>query len=153
MILFIICRMYDLQLLKMKKIPDYYFYARRIKFVPQKKIVSGLVNMYIADVPTPLGLPFGYFPMTEEETSGFIIPSFGQTNQRGYFLQNGGYYFAMSDYADLLVLGDYYTNGSYGLRLESNYAVRYRFRGNLTSGMKIYWIVRGVSGFFPEDKF
>jgi lipopolysaccharide assembly outer membrane protein LptD (OstA) len=111
--------------------PDYYFYARRIKFVPQKKIVSGLVNMYIADVPTPLGLPFGYFPMTEEETSGFIIPSFGQTNQRGYFLQNGGYYFAMSDYADLLVLGDYYTNGSYGLRLESNYAVRYRFRGNL----------------------
>ncbi|HSI69713.1 MAG TPA: putative LPS assembly protein LptD [Gillisia sp.] len=111
--------------------PDYYFYARRIKFVPQKKIVSGLVNMYIADVPTPLGLPFGYFPMTEEQTSGFIIPSFGQTNQRGYFLQNGGYYFAMSDYADLLVLGDYYTNGSYGLRLESNYAVRYKFRGNL----------------------
>ncbi|MCM4158845.1 LPS-assembly protein LptD [Antarcticibacterium flavum] len=111
--------------------PDYYFYARRIKFVPQKKIVSGLVNMYIADVPTPLGLPFGYFPMTEEQTSGFIIPSFGQTNQRGYFLQNGGYYFAISDYADLLVLGDYYTNGSYGLRLESNYAVRYKFRGNL----------------------
>ncbi|UJH91628.1 LPS-assembly protein LptD [Antarcticibacterium sp. 1MA-6-2] len=111
--------------------PDYYFYARRIKFVPQKKIVSGLVNMYIADVPTPLGLPFGYFPMTEEETSGFIIPSFGQTNQRGYFLQNGGYYFAISDYVDLLVLGDYYTNGSYGLRTESNYAKRYRYRGNI----------------------
>lgn len=111
--------------------PDYYFYARRIKFVPGKKIVTGLVNMYIADVPTPLGLPFGYFPLTDEQTSGFILPSFGQTNQRGYFLQNGGYYFAMSDFADLLVLGDYYTNGSYGLRLESSYALRYRFRGNV----------------------
>lgn len=69
--------------------PDYFFYARRIKFVPQKKIVSGLVNMYIADVPTPVGLPFGYFPMTEEQTSGFIIPSFGQTNSRGYFYKMG----------------------------------------------------------------
>ncbi len=111
---------------------DYYFYARRIKFVPKKKIVTGLVNMYIADVPTPLGLPFGYFPLTEEETSGFIIPSFGQSNNRGYNLQNGGYYFAISDYVDLLALGDYYTNGSYGMRLESSYALRYKFRGNLS---------------------
>lgn len=111
--------------------PDYYFYARRIKFVPDEKIVSGFVNMYIADVPTPLGLPFGYFPLTDEETSGFIIPSFGEDNNRGYFLQNGGYYFAISDYVDLTVLGDYYTNGSYGLRLESSYALRYKFRGNL----------------------
>ncbi len=111
--------------------PDYFFFARRIKFVPKKKIVTGLVNMYIADVPTPLGLPFGYFPMTEEQTSGFILPSFGQTNQQGYFLQNGGYYFAISDYVDLMVLGDYYTNGSYGLRTESSYAKRYRFRGNV----------------------
>ncbi|MBZ9631776.1 LPS-assembly protein LptD [Salegentibacter sp. LM13S] len=110
--------------------PDYYFYARRIKFVPDKKIVAGFVNMYLADVPTPLGLPFGYFPLTEEETSGFIIPSFGDS-QRGYFLQNGGYYFAISDYVDLLTLGDYYTNGSYAVRLESNYAKRYRYRGNV----------------------
>ena len=112
--------------------PDYYFYARRIKFVPEKKIVSGLVNMYIADVPTPLGLPFGYFPLTEEQTSGFIIPTFGEYNNRGYYLQNGGYYFALSDYVDLAVLGDYYTNGSFGFRTESSYALRYRFRGNLS---------------------
>lgn len=112
--------------------PDYYFYARRIKFVPEKKIVSGLVNMYIADVPTPLGLPFGYFPMTDEQTSGFIIPTFGEYNNRGYYLQNGGYYFAISDYVDLTLLGDYYTNGSYGFRTESSYALRYRFRGNLS---------------------
>src|SRR5690606_18752227 len=72
--------------------PDCYCYARRIKFVPDKKIVSGLLNMYIADVPTPLGLPFGYFPMTDEETSGFILPSFGEDNRAGYYLQNGGYY-------------------------------------------------------------
>ena len=58
--------------------PEYYFYARKIKLVPEKKIVTGLVNMYIADVPTPLGLPFGYFPLTSERASGFIIPSFGR---------------------------------------------------------------------------
>lgn len=109
--------------------PDYFFYARKIKFVPDKKIVAGLVNMYIADVPTPLGLPFGYFPLTDEETSGFIIPSFGDS-QYGYNLQNGGYYFAISDYVDLLTLGSYYTNGSYTLEFSSNYANRYKYRGN-----------------------
>ncbi|GGX26315.1 putative LPS assembly protein LptD [Aquimarina muelleri] len=111
--------------------PEYYFYARRIKFVPKKKIVTGLVNMFIADVPTPLGLPFGYFPLTEDRTSGFILPSPGEENNRGYFLQNGGYYFAISDYVDLTLTGDYYTNGSYTLATESAYAMRYKFRGNL----------------------
>ncbi|WP_378175270.1 putative LPS assembly protein LptD [Aquimarina sp. SS2-1] len=110
---------------------DYYFYARRIKLVPKKKIVTGLVNMFIADVPTPLGLPFGYFPLQEKRTSGFIIPSYGEENNRGYFLQNGGYYFALSDYADLTVTGDYYSNGSYTFLTESSYAVRYKYRGNL----------------------
>ncbi len=111
--------------------PEYYFYARRIKFVPKKKIVTGLVNMFIADVPTPLGLPFGYFPLSEDRTSGFIIPNPGEENNRGYFLQNGGYYFAISDYVDLTLLGDYYTNGSYTFAVESAYALRYKFRGNL----------------------
>ncbi|WP_148639342.1 putative LPS assembly protein LptD [Aquimarina longa] len=111
--------------------PEYYFYARRIKFVPKKKIITGLVNMFIADVPTPLGLPFGYFPLSEDRTSGFILPSPGEENNRGYFLQNGGYYFALSDYADLTLMGDYYTNGSYTFAIESAYAKRYRFRGNL----------------------
>ncbi|NEV94374.1 LPS-assembly protein LptD [Psychroflexus sp. YR1-1] len=110
---------------------DYYFYARKIKFVPDSKIVTGFVNMYIADVPTPLGLPFGYFPLTDKQASGFIIPSYGENRNRGFFLMNGGYYFAINDYVDLTVLGDYYTNGSYGLRLESNYNVRYRFNGNV----------------------
>ncbi|MBZ9650402.1 putative LPS assembly protein LptD [Psychroflexus montanilacus] len=109
---------------------DYYFFARKIKFVPDSKIVTGLVNMYIADVPTPLGLPFGYFPLTDKQASGFIIPAYGENRNRGFFLMNGGYYFAISDNVDLAVQGDYYTNGSYGLRMESNYNVRYRFNGN-----------------------
>ncbi|RKE95434.1 putative LPS assembly protein LptD [Ichthyenterobacterium magnum] len=112
--------------------PEYYFLMRKAKVVPGKKVVTGLTNLFIYDVPTPIGLPFAYFPMSKKQTSGVIFPSFGEQNDRGYFLQNGGYYFAISDYFDLATLGDYYTNGSYGLRLESNYAVRYKFRGNLS---------------------
>lgn len=111
--------------------PEYYILVRKIKFVPKQKVVLGLSNLVIADVPTPLGIPFGYFPMTEKSTSGFIMPTPGQSNAQGYFLQNGGYYFALSDNYDLAVLGDYYTNGSYGLRAESSYAKRYKFRGNV----------------------
>lgn len=111
--------------------PEYYFLVRKVKFVPKKKVVAGFTNLYIADVPTPLFLPFSYFPMTEESTSGFIVPTPGQSNQQGYFLQNGGYYFALSDYYDLAILGDYYTNGSYGLRFESSYAKRYKYNGRV----------------------
>lgn len=111
--------------------PEYYIKLRQAKIVPGKKIVTGLANLFIYDVPTPLGLPFGFFPQSEKHTSGVIIPSFGEQNNRGYFLQNGGYYFAISDYIDLAILGDYFTNGSYGTRLESTYSKRYRFRGNV----------------------
>ncbi|WP_255571283.1 putative LPS assembly protein LptD [Halomarinibacterium sedimenti] len=112
--------------------PEYYFYTRKAKFVPQKKVVTGLTNMYIADVPTPIGLPFAFFPLSETRTSGFLLPNIGENNNRGFFLQNGGYYFAINDYIDLTVLGDYYTNGSYGFRLDSDYALRYKFRGNVS---------------------
>lgn len=109
--------------------PEYYFQTDRVKFVPGKKVVVGLTNMVIADVPTPLALPFAFFPMTNKAESGILVPTYGETRQRGYSLQNGGYYFALSDHYDLAILGDYYTNGSYGLRFESNYAWRYKFRG------------------------
>ncbi|NJX15427.1 putative LPS assembly protein LptD [Tamlana crocina] len=112
--------------------PEYYIKLRKAKVVPGKKIVTGLANLFIYDVPTPLGLPFGFFPQSEKHTSGVIIPTFGEQNNRGYFLQNGGYYFAISDYVDLAVLGDYYTNGSYGIRMESAYKKRYRFNGNFS---------------------
>jgi hypothetical protein len=114
--------------------PEYYFLMRTAKVVPGVKVVTGFTNLFIYDVPTPIGLPFAYFPMTKKQSSGVIMPTPGQelANDRGYFLQNGGYYFAISDYLDLAVLGDYYTNGSYGLRLETNYAQRYKFQGNLS---------------------
>ena len=111
--------------------PEYYFLARKAKFVPKKKVVVGVTNMYIANVPTPIGLPFAFFPMTETSQSGVIIPTFNDTRRQGYSLQNGGYYFALSDNYDLTFLGDYYTNGSYAMRFESSYASRYRFRGNV----------------------
>jgi lipopolysaccharide assembly outer membrane protein LptD (OstA) len=110
--------------------PEYYFRASKIKFVPGKKVVTGLTNMVIEGVPTPIGVPFAFFPMTEKSTSGIIVPTFGQTNQQGYFLQNGGYYFALSNHYDLAILGDYYTNGSYALRGESSYAKKYKYQGN-----------------------
>ncbi len=125
--------------------PEYYIKLRKAKIVPGKKIVTGLANLFIYDVPTPLGLPFGFFPQSEKQTSGVIIPTFGEQNDRGYFLQNGGYYFAISDYIDLAVLGDYYTNGSYGTRLESTYSKRYRFRGNV--GFRYENLITSERGF------
>jgi len=102
--------------------PEYYFLLRKAKIVPGEKVVTGLTNMFIANVPTPIGFPFAFLPMSKKRTSGVIFPTFGEQNNRGYFLQNGGYYFALSDYFDLATLGDYYTNGSYGARIESSYA-------------------------------
>lgn len=111
--------------------PEYYFQTNKVKFIPGKKVITGLTNMVIADVPTPIGLPFAYFPMSKETSvSGIILPNYNDSNTRGFSLQNFGYYFALSDHYDLTVLGDYYTNGSYGMRLESSYAKRYNYRGN-----------------------
>ena len=125
--------------------PEYYIKLRKAKIVPGKKIVTGLANLFIYDVPTPLGLPFGFFPQSETQTSGIIIPTFGEQNDRGYFLQNGGYYFAINDYVDLAVLGDYYTNGSYGVRLENIYSKRYKFRGNV--GFRYENLITSERGF------
>jgi lipopolysaccharide assembly outer membrane protein LptD (OstA) len=111
--------------------PEYYFQTNRVKLVPGKKVVVGLTNMVIADVPTPLALPFAFFPITDKSKSGIIIPSYNDSNLRGFSLQNGGYYFALSDYYDLAILGDYYTNGSYAYRFQSSYGKRYRFNGNV----------------------
>lgn len=111
--------------------PEYYFLARKIKLVPNKKVVTGFTNMVIANVPTPLALPFAYFPLSKETSvSGILVPTFGDSNLQGYFLQNGGYYFALSKNYDLAILGDYYTNGSYALRAETSYAKIYKYRGN-----------------------
>ena len=110
--------------------PDYYIKVRKAKFVPKKKIIAGFSNMYIVDIPTPLAIPFAYYPMVSGRTSGLIFPTFGEVNNRGYFLQNIGYYFVISDNFDLSLTGDYYTNGSYGLRAQSAYVKRYKYSGN-----------------------
>ena len=112
--------------------PDYYIRLRKAKFVPKKKIVAGFSNMYISQVPTPIALPFAYYPMVDSRTSGLLFPTFGEVNDRGYYIQNGGYYFVISDYLDLALTGDYYTNGSYGLRGASTYRKRYKYSGNLS---------------------
>ena len=112
--------------------PEYYFLLRKAKVIPGQKIITGPTNMYIADVPTPIGLPFAYFPISNKRSSGIIFPSFGEQNSRGYFIQNGGYYLPINDNLDLTLLGDYYTNGSYGFRVENTYIYRYKFRGNLS---------------------
>lgn len=127
--------------------PEYQFITSKMKLVPGKKVVVGPTYMEIYGVPTPIALPFAFFPMTQKQTSGIIFPTFGEDtgNDRGYFLQNGGYYFAISDYLDLAILGDYYTNGSYGLRIESNYSVRYKYRGNV--GFRYEKLLNSERGF------
>jgi len=110
---------------------DYYFRIRKGKLVPGGKIITGFTNLYIADVPTPIGLPFAYFPSQEtKEEGGFIIPNINESNKRGYSFQNGGYYLPISEYIDMTILGDYYTNGSYGINISSQYKKRYKYSGN-----------------------
>ncbi|MFA7649250.1 MAG: putative LPS assembly protein LptD [Flavobacteriaceae bacterium] len=130
--------------------PEYYFHTRKLKMVPGEKVVVGVTNMVIMDVPTPVGLPFAFFPITTKNTSGFIVPTFGDNNTQGYFLQNGGYYFALSDHYDLAVLGDYYTNGSYGLRFQSSYAWRYKFRGS--TNIRLENLINSQRGFPDYSK-
>lgn len=130
--------------------PEYWFDVNKAKLVPNKKIIASSAQMFIYDVPTPLVVPFAYFPLNKKQTSGVIFPSFGEQNDRGYFLQNGGYYFAINDYVDLAVLGDYYTNGSYGLRLENNYKKRYKFNGRL--GFRYENLINSERGFPDYSK-
>ena len=111
---------------------DYFFKIRKGKLVPGGNIVTGFTNLFIKNVPTPIGLPFAYFPSQQTKDSGFIIPNINESNQRGYSLQNGGYYIPISEFFDLTVLGDYYTNGSYGLNLSSFYRKRYKYNGSFT---------------------
>lgn len=129
-----------------KEKPDYHIATNNIKVVPGKKVVGGLSQLYLAEVPTPAILPFFYAPLSKERSeSGLILPTWGENNNQGFFLQNGGYYFAINDYVDLAVLGDVYTNGSWALRLESNYALRYKFNGSFS--LRFENLITGQRGF------
>ena len=129
-----------------KENPDYYIGTDKAKLVPGKKIIVGTSQLFLADVPTPLFLPFAYFPMSETSVSGFLIPAFDTgSSDRGIGFQNGGYYFALSDYADLTVQGDVYSNGSWGTRMSSNYNNRYKFNGTFSFNYESN--INGIRGF------
>ena len=110
--------------------PHFGFQLTKAKIVPGKNIVTGPAYMVLAGLPLPLAVPFGYFPFTESYSSGVIIPTFGDDYNRGFYLSNGGYYFAISDNMDAAVTGEVYTKGSWGLRAQSNYVKRYKYSGN-----------------------
>ncbi|NVJ89014.1 MAG: LPS-assembly protein LptD [Flavobacteriaceae bacterium] len=134
-----------------KERPDYYISTNKAKLVPGKKIIVGTSNLVLADIPTPLVLPFAYFPMTDRAMSGFLVPQFDTgSSQRGIGFQNGGYYFAISDYFDLAVTGDAWSNGSWGVRFNSNYNKRYKFNG--TFSLNFENIINGLRGFDDFSK-
>lgn len=110
--------------------PHFYFQLTRAKVRPKKDVVTGPGYMVLADVPLPLALPFGYFPFSEKYSSGIIFPSFGDDYNRGFYLRDGGYYFAINDNVDLALRGEIYTKGSWGISAHSSYVKRYKFRGS-----------------------
>lgn len=111
--------------------PHYYIGATRIKVIPEKKIVTGPAELWLEDIPTPLVLPFGIFSIKRGQSSGVIVPTYGNSLDRGYFLRDGGYYFGLGEKADLRLTGDIYTNLSWALRSGLRYNQRYRYNGNL----------------------
>ena len=110
--------------------PDFYLALSRAKVTPGKKVVFGPAYLVVADVPLPFAIPYGFFPFTKSYSSGLIMPTYGDETERGFYLRDGGYYFAISDKMDLKVLGEIYTKGSWGLSAASNYKKRYRYSGS-----------------------
>lgn len=112
------------------KHPHFYIALSRAKVRPGKESVFGPAYLVVADVPLPLAVPYGFLPFNKKYSSGFIMPSYGDETSRGFYLRDGGYYFAINDYMDIKALGEIYTRGSWGLSAETNYRKRYRYNGN-----------------------
>ena len=113
-----------------EKHPDFYLALSRAKVRPGKDVVFGPAYLVVADVPLPLAIPYGFFPFSKSYSSGFIMPTYGDESTRGFYLRDGGYYFAMNDKWDLKLLGEVYTKGSWGISAASNYRQRYKFNGS-----------------------
>ena len=111
--------------------PHYSINAHKVKVIPGKSMISGPFNMIVNDVPLPLGFAFGMFPDQQHRNSGIIFPTFGEETRRGFYLRQGGYYFAINDYINLELTGDIYTRGGWAVRAASTYNKRYSYRGNL----------------------
>lgn len=112
--------------------PHYYIKSNRIKVIPNNKVVTGPADMHIMDVPTPVAIPFGFFPNKKGRTSGILFPQYGESQQLGFFLKNGGYYLGLNDHFDLALTGDIYSLGSWRANAYSNYSWKYRFNGNVS---------------------
>ena len=110
--------------------PDFYLALSRAKVRPGKDVVFGPAYLVVCDVPLPLAIPYGFFPFTKSYSSGFIMPTYGDETERGFYLRDGGYYFAISDKMDLKLIGEIYTKGSWGITGTSNYRKRYKFSGS-----------------------
>ena len=121
--------------------PHFHIAAKKIKLVKDKQVISGPFNLVLAGIPTPLGLPFGFFPIPKKKqigTSGIIMPQYGEEpNGRGFYLSNGGYYFAISEKVNLTLTGQYYTNGSWGVGALVPYSVKYRYNGSFNINVNI----------------
>lgn len=131
--------------------PHFALNFTKSKLIAGDKIVTGPAWLSIEDVPTPVALPFAFFPITHSRTSGVLIPSYGWQNYRGYYLRDGGYYFALGDNWDLALLGDIYTNLSWALEAKSNYYKRYKYKGAFDARYGItYEGIRGDSNSFNE---
>lgn len=111
--------------------PHFYIASSKIEVNPGKSIVSGPANLVVADVPTPLFLPFGIFPLNAKRKSGIIFPEYGEDKTRGYFLRNGGYYLGISDHVDLALAADIYSRGSWKAVAASRFNKRYKFNGDV----------------------
>jgi len=111
--------------------PHYSIKARKVKVIPGKEMISGPFNMVINDVPLPLGFAFGIFPDQQKRNSGVIFPTFGEETRRGFYLREGGYYFAFNDYVNLELTGDIYTQGGWAVKAASTYKKRYSFQGTM----------------------
>lgn len=116
--------------------PDFYIALSRAKVRPGKDVVFGPAYLVVADVPLPLAIPYGFFPFTKKYSSGFIMPSYGDEQDRGFYLRDGGYYFALSDKWDLKLIGEIYTQGSWGVSLASNYRKRYKYSGSFLASFQ-----------------
>ncbi len=113
--------------------PHFYFQITKAKMRPKKNVITGPAYMVLEDLPLPLAVPFAFFPFTNKYSSGILVPTFGEDYNRGFYLKNGGYYFALSQYIDLALTGEIYTRGSWGVTLQSNYSKRYKFSGHLSA--------------------
>lgn len=110
--------------------PHFYFSLSRAKIRPKKNVVFGPAYLVVEDVPLPIAIPFGFFPFQSSYSSGFIMPSYGDETDRGFYLRDGGYYFAFNDNIDLKLTGELFTKGSWGINAASSYVKRYRYSGS-----------------------